>query len=111
MPVPSLMVTKVSSDCGVTGSVPLTIWQFAIDTSWPSYDSGLIERAPIVTEAGVGGRPDDGSTVIPYGDVDFSIDSVMSSRCRPPLNPTRPKASTTWPGVVDWKGVGVSVER
>src|SRR5262249_9682321 len=104
------MVTKVSDACGVIGKVPEVIWQFAIDTSWPSYDSGANSNAPIVTVAGVGNGPED-TTVMPYGEVIFSSDSVMSSRCLPPLKAMRPTTSTIWPGVVDENGVAVSLDR
>src|SRR5262245_29995435 len=104
------MVTKVSNGCGVVGSVPLTICALAIDTSCPSYDSGFTDSAAMVTVAGAGAGPDD-CGLIPYGDVSCSTDCVRSSRCRPPLKPMRPTASTTWPGTVDEKGVTVSVER
>ena len=104
------MVTKASSGCGVAGTDPPTIVQFAIDTNCPSNASGLLFSAAIVVATGNGAGPLE-RTTMPYGDVGFSSDSVRSSRSRPPLKPMRPKASTTCPGVVDVNGVGVSVER
>src|SRR5262249_61296172 len=97
------MVTRVSIVCGVGGNVPDVIWQFAIDTSCPSNDSGFASNAAIVIGAGVGIGPGP-TTVMPYGDVTFSSDSVMSSRCLPPLKAMRPTTSTACPGVVDENG-------
>src|SRR3954453_11358230 len=110
LPVPSVIGTKPSTDCGVSGIVPLTIETFAIETNWPSNDSGLLVMAAIVVATGVGAGPLE-TTATPYGDVVFSTDSMISSRSRPPLNPIRPRASTAWPGVVGTKGVGVVVVR
>src|SRR5262245_39706844 len=84
--------------------------QFAIETNCPSNDSGLTDSPAIVTVAGTGAVFVEG-TRMPYGDVRFSTDSVMSRRRRPPLNPILPNTSTTWPGVVDVNAVAVSVDR
>src|SRR3954469_19529005 len=110
LPVPSVIATNASIDCGVSGIVPLTIETLAIDTNRPSNDSGLLVMAPIVVATGVGAGPLE-TTATPYGDVVFSTDSMVSSRRRPPLKPTRPRASTVWPGVVGTNGVGVVVVR
>src|SRR3954451_1496833 len=110
LPVPSVIVTKASTDCGVSGIVPLTIETFAIETNWPSNDSGLLVMAAIVVATGGGAGPLE-TTATPYGDVVFSTDSMMSNRRRPPLKPTRPRASPGCPGVVARNGVGVVVVR
>src|SRR3954469_12088824 len=75
LPVPSVIVTNASIDCGVAGIVPLAIETLAIETNWPSNDSGLLVMVAIVVANGVGGGPLE-TTATPYGDVDFSTDSM-----------------------------------